>query len=79
MSLGIGAFDPDIITIIDGDEKSRVYAIDDDEGKYNFALSKMDFANAILEEKSEFKDIDFNNFHLIFDVIRDILDEPMQL
>lgn len=65
------------ISIIEGDEKSRVYAIDDDKGKVNLALSKMEFANGILEEKAEFRNADFDNFQLIFDIIDEILNEPM--
>lgn len=67
----------DKINIIDGDEKCRVYAIDDDDGKTNLALPKMDFATGILEKKKEFENINFDKFRLIFDIIKRILDEPM--
>lgn len=65
------------IKIIDGDEKARVFSIDDEEEITNLALPKMDFATGILEKKKEFKNIRFDNFHLIFDVIEQILDEPI--
>lgn len=67
----------DKIKIIAGDEKTRVNSINDDEGKINLALPKMDFATGILEKKKDFENIKFNNFSLIFDVIKQILDEPM--
>lgn len=68
----------DKINIIEGDEKSRVYAIEDDEGKTNLALSKMNFATSVLEKNKEFENINFDNFHLIFDVIQKILQVPME-
>lgn len=67
----------DKINIIDGDEKARVCGIDDGDGIINLALPKMDFATGILEGKKEFKDIKFDNFHLIFDVIQQIFQEPL--
>ena len=68
----------DKIKIIDGDEISRVFSINEDgEGKVNLALSKMEFANRILDKKKEFENISFKNFELIFNVIKQILDEPL--
>lgn len=67
----------DKIKIIGGDEKTRVYSINDDEGKVNYALPKMDFATGVLEKKKEFESINYDNFHLIFDIIKQILDVPM--
>ena len=68
----------DKIKIIDGDEKTRVFNISDEEEKINLALSKMDFATGILEGKQEFENIKFDNFHLIFDIVQQILQEPMK-
>lgn len=63
------------INIIEGSSKDRVISLDDTkENKTNYALSKTEFAEAILNEEEEFKDINFANFHLIFDIIKDILD-----
>lgn len=66
----------DSIKIIDGNSKSRVYSIDDDECKTNLALPKMKFADSILNYSSEFENIKFDNFHLIFDLIKKILEQP---
>ena len=61
------------IRIIDGHEKSpRVYSITD-ENKTNVALSKMKFANSVLENKYPFDKMDFSNFVPLFEIIRDIL------
>ncbi len=67
----------DKINIIDGGGKSRVYLLEDDDGKTNLALPKMDFATGILEKQKGFENINFDNFHLIFDIIKEILDEPL--
>lgn len=75
--ININCCGKDKIKIIDGDAKSRVFAIDDSENPTNLALSKMDFATYILEEKPEFQHINHDNFHLIFTVINQILQEPL--
>lgn len=66
----------DSIKIIDGTTDKRVYQINDKEEK-NIALSKMNFVEKIIDGSDEFSNINFNNFHLIFDIIKQILDEPM--
>ena len=66
----------DSIKIIDGTTDKRVYRINDKE-EINIALSKMNFVEKIIEGSDEFSNINFNNFHLIFDTIKQILDEPM--
>lgn len=66
----------DSIKIIDGTTDKRVYQINDKEEK-NIALSKMNFVEKIIDGSDEFSNIKFNNFHLIFDIIKQILDEPM--
>lgn len=63
------------IRIIDGHEKSpRVYRIDD-EDKVNVALSKMKFAELVLERAVPFDQMDFSSFISLFETIRDILAE----
>lgn len=59
------------INIIDGQSGKRVFKIDD-ENQTNLALPKMDFAEAIYTKNPVMKDIDFSEFHLIFDVIKEI-------
>lgn len=61
------------ICIIDGQSAKRVFKIDDNE-KTNLALPKMEFAEAIYEGKAEMNDIDFSEFHLVFDIIKRIKD-----
>ena len=60
------------ICIIDGQSKKRVFEIAGDR-KINLALPKMDFAEAIYSDKEEMKSIDFFEFHLIFDIIKQIV------
>lgn len=64
------------ICIIDGQSEKRVFKIDD-ENKFNLALSKMDFAEAIYAEREEMKNIDFSEFHLVFDIIKQIIEDNM--
>lgn len=59
------------INIIDGQSGKRVFEIKD-ENKTNLALTKMSFAEAIYTENDAMKDIDFSEFHLIFDIIKKI-------
>lgn len=61
------------ICIIDGQSGKKVFRIND-EAKVNLALPKMKFSEAIYEEKNEMKNIDFSEFHLIFDVIKQIVE-----
>ena len=63
------------INIIDGNDGKSVYAIGDQK-ETNLALPKMKFAEGILDQLPEFADINFNNFHLIFDIIKQILEQP---
>lgn len=62
------------INIIDGQSDKRVFDINDEEEETNFALPKMDFAEAIYTEKDEMKGIDFSAFRLVFDIIKKICD-----
>ena len=64
------------INIIDGCNNKPVCALRD-ETKTNLALPKMKFAEGILNKVPEFANINFDNFHLIFDVIKQILNEPL--
>lgn len=66
----------DSIRIIDGTTDKRVYRIGD-ETQTNIALSKMNFVKKITEGSDEFSNVNFDSFSLIFDVIKQILDEPM--
>ena len=65
------------ITIIDGSSNRQVYDINDDECEKNLALPKMDFAENILYNVAGFDRMNFDNFQLIFDVVKKILDEPL--
>ena len=57
---------------------NSVFIIDSDvfqpSGK-SLALSKNDFANNILNELGEFKNVDFSAFSKIFDLINSIIEE----
>lgn len=66
---------PHRIGIIDGSGKKKVYKIEDADEK-NCALTKMDFATYVLEEKVPFSQMDFSGFIPLFEIIRDILAEP---
>lgn len=61
------------INIIDGQSEKRVFLIEDDK-KTNLALPKMDFAEAIYTGREEMSNIDFSEFHLVFDIIKQIND-----
>lgn len=61
------------INIIDGQSEKRVFLIEDDK-RTNLALPKMDFAEAIYTGREEMSNIDFSEFHLIFDIIKRIND-----
>lgn len=67
----------DSIKIIDGSSNRQVYDINDDECEKNLALTKMDFAENILYRVAGFDKMNFDNFRLIFDVVKKILDEPL--
>ena len=60
------------INIIDGSNGKPVYDINDPK-QTNLALPKMKFADGILKRSPEFAHVDFKNFHLIFDLIKQIL------
>lgn len=64
----------DKICIIDGQSEKKVFRISDTE-ENNLALSKMMFADAIYKEKDEMKNINFSEFKLVFDIIKQIIDE----
>ena len=63
------------INIIDGQEKKSVVdATIPKDKRVNLALTKMAFANAVLNPPSEeFKLFDFSAFNILFDVIKEIL------
>ena len=61
--------------ILDGDNKKKVYLIEDEEKKENnIALSKNNFSECI-DTEDEFKNFDIKNFKLIFDVIEKIVND----
>lgn len=64
----------DSIKILDGSGDDRVISFNDITDKTNYALSKMAFANAIYNTEENFDNISFDNFLLIFDVIKEIID-----
>ena len=67
----------DSIKIIDGDSKKQVFSINDYNNEKNLTLPKMDFAENILYKAVGFDRMNFDNFRLIFDVVKKILDEPL--
>lgn len=62
------------ISIIDGQSKGRVVRTKAKEPRENIALSKMDFANNILNKKQGFDKFSFHNFIEIFKIIKQIID-----
>ncbi len=65
---------PKPLDILDGDKKKEVYLIDDEE-KENIALSKNEFTQNILDGVEGFNNFDIENFRLIFDVIKRIVND----
>lgn len=63
---------PNKINVIDGGDKKKVFKVPGDDG-VNCALSKMDFANAILSRNVPFDNMEFKHFVPVFEMIRDIL------
>lgn len=63
----------DKINVIDGCNNKPVCAL---RRKINLALPKMKFAEGVLNHSTEFANFNFDNFHLIFDVIKEILKVP---
>lgn len=61
------------ISIIEGSSKDRVTGLISDEDK-NFALSKMTFANKILNNEEPFNQFDFSNFISVFRIIKEIVE-----
>ena len=62
------------LDILDGDGDKKVYLINDKK-KQNIALSKNEFTQNILDEVEGFDSFDIENFRLIFDVIRKIVND----
>lgn len=67
----------DSIKIIDGGSKKQVFLISDYNNENNLALPKMDFAENILNKVEGFDQMNFDNFQLIFDLVKKILSEPL--
>ena len=65
---------PNKIRIIDGTSEKRVIRINDPL-KTNLALPKMEFANRMLEGDPAFAKVDLSTFQLVFDIIKEILDD----
>ena len=63
---------PKTIAVIDGGDKKKVVKVPGDDG-VNYALPKMEFANAILSKTAPFDNMDFSAFVPVFEMIRDIL------
>ena len=61
---------PEKINIIEGSTGERVTLLDDEN--INMALSKMTFANLMLEGKTPFDEVDFKPFVPIFDILKKI-------
>ena len=67
---------PDKISIIEGSTKERVVDPSNDNSP-NYALSKSNFADYILNQQKPFDNFNFDNFLPIFKIIKQILDEPL--
>lgn len=63
---------PNMISIIDGTSGERVIEVFS-EDEVNYALSKMEFAECVLNKLPGFDEFDFSNFVRIFEIIRDIV------
>ena len=61
---------PGKINIIEGSTGERVTLLDNEN--INVALSKMTFANLVLEGKTPFNEVDFKSFVAIFDILKKI-------
>ena len=61
---------PGKINIIEGSTGERVTLLDNEN--INVALSKMTFANLVLEGKTPFEEVDFKSFIAIFDILKKI-------
>ncbi|GEM_PF-430590 len=75
--LALNKCGPNKINIIDGSKDGRVVSpsrIDADEIE-NYALSKASFVQNILDEKEGFNNFNLSQFHLVFDIIKEILEE----
>lgn len=64
---------PNKIDIIDGSDPKKVFKPMGENDEINYAMTKMDFANHILNGDAPFDNIDFSAFIPLFEVIRDIL------
>lgn len=64
------------IKVIDGSNNRPIHTMRDKK-RINLALSKMQFAENILHKEDGFDKMNFDNFRLIFDVVKKILDEPL--
>lgn len=68
---------PEKINIIEGSSGERVVQLSDSSGP-NLALSKMEFATKIFEQKAPFDKFDFSSFLLLFKIVKEILNLPIQ-
>ena len=59
---------PEKINIIEGSTGERVTLLEDEN--INVALSKMTFADMILDKKSPFENVDFCGFVAIFEILK---------
>ena len=68
---------PEKINIIEGSSGERVVQLSDSSGP-NLALSKMEFATKIFEQKAPFDKFDFSSFLPLFKIVKEILNLPIQ-
>ena len=66
---------PKVLDILDGDNRKKVYYINDEKCAHNIALSKNDFTNNIITDVEGFDNFDIEYFKLIFDVIEKIVND----
>lgn len=69
---------PNKIDIIDGGGKAKVIDLATMDENCNFALSKMDFAEMVLNKEPPFDHMDFSNFKVLFTVIKEVIDLPLE-
>ena len=64
-----------IIRVLSGAGSEKVFALDnDDNNSTNYALTKDDFFEKVINDKNN--DIDLSNFNLILDIIKEIIELP---
>ena len=64
--------------IIDGSGLDKVIVLNSINDTTNYAMSKMEFAKAIINEEEDFSNLSYENFILVFDVINKIYNKTIK-